>query len=148
MVLDLFAEFVIGIDHVGIAVVDVKEAKAFYSRALGMISGHEETNEEQGIREAMIEVGATGTCLQLLEATRDDSPIAKFMERTGPGIHHLAFRVTNVDGASAHLREAGVRLLYDEPRSGTAGSRINFAHPKDTGGVLIELVEPAPEARA
>jgi methylmalonyl-CoA/ethylmalonyl-CoA epimerase len=106
---------------------------------------HEETNEEQGVREAMIRVGDSGSCIQLLAPINAESTIAKFLDRSGPGLQQLAYRVTDVEKVSAVLRERGVRLLYDAPRRGTADSRINFVHPKDAGGVLIELVEPAPE---
>ena len=85
----------------------------------------------------------TGAAIQLLAPLRPDSPIGKFIDRNGPGIQQLAYRVTDIDAACAALREKGVRLLYAEPRRGTADSRINFVHPRDAGGVLVELVEPA-----
>ncbi|GAA3457603.1 methylmalonyl-CoA epimerase [Dactylosporangium matsuzakiense] len=133
------------IDHVGIAVADLDEAIEFYARVFGMHCVHEETNEEQGVREAMLSVGPTteGGCLQLLAPLSPSSTIAKFLERSGPGMQQLAYTVTDVDATCAALRERGVRLLYDAPRRGTAGSRINFVHPKDAGGVLVELVQPA-----
>jgi methylmalonyl-CoA/ethylmalonyl-CoA epimerase len=133
------------IDHVGIAVADLDEAIAFYARVFGMRCVHQETNEEQGVREAMLSVGPTpdGGCLQLLAPLSPSSTIAKFLERSGPGMQQLAYTVTDVDAACAALRERGVRLLYAEARRGTAGSRINFVHPKDAGGVLVELVQPA-----
>ena len=130
------------IDHVGIAVPDLDEAIAFYREALGMEVRHEETNEEQGVREAMLAVGESGSSLQLLAPLTAESTIAKFLDRSGPGLQQLAYRVADLDQVSAILRERGLRLLYDEPRRGTADSRINFVHPKDAGGVLIELVEP------
>jgi methylmalonyl-CoA/ethylmalonyl-CoA epimerase len=136
------AELFTTIDHVGIAVPDLDEAIAFYARAFGVSSVHEETNEEQGVREAMLAVGDGGTRIQLLAPLTPESTIAKFIGRSGPG-QQLAFRVTDVEAVSATLRERGLRLLYDEPRRGTAGSRVNFVHPKDAGGVLVELVEPA-----
>ena len=131
------------IDHVGVAVHDLDEAVAFYRDAFGMRLVHEEVNEEQGVREAMIAVGDSGACIQLLAPLDDGSTIAKFLERSGPGVQQLAYRVTDVEKVSTVLRERGLRLLYDEPRRGTAGSRVNFVHPKDAGGVLVELVEPA-----
>ncbi len=133
------------IDHVGLAVADLDVAIAFYARVFGLHSVHEEVNEEQGVREAMIDVAGSGSFLQLLAPLREDSPIGRFLARNGEGIQQLAFRVTDVDAAGARLRAAGVRVLYDTPKPGTAGSRVNFAHPKDCGGVLIELVEPGPE---
>src|SRR3954470_9360126 len=136
---DLFT----AIDHVGVAVRDLDEAVAFYERAYGMRLVHQEGNEEQGVREAMMAVGGSGSCIQLLAPLSEESTIAKFLERSGPGIQQLAYRVTDVDAVGATLRERGLRLLYDEPRGGTAGSRVNFIHPKDAGGILVELVEPA-----
>ncbi len=132
------------IDHVGVAVPDLDEAIAFYRDAFGMEVRHQETNEEQGVREAMVGIGDTDQCIQLLAPIDETSTIAKFLDRSGPGLQQLAYRVTDVEAVSAVLRERGLRLLYDEPRRGTADSRINFVHPKDAGGVLIELVEPAP----
>ena len=133
------------IDHVGIAVADLDEAKEFYRRAFGMTVVHEEVNEEQGVREAMLAVGESGSCVQLLAPLRPDSPIGKFLDRKGPGIQQIAYRVADVEQVAQILRAAGLRLLYDAPRRGTAGSRVNFVHPKDAGGVLVELVEPPPE---
>ncbi len=131
------------IDHVGIAVPDLDEAMAMYRDKFGMEVVHEETNEEQGVREAMVAVGDSGSCIQLLAPLNEDSTIAKFLSRSGPGLQQLAYRVTDLDQVSAILRERGLRLLYDAPRRGTSDSRINFVHPKDAGGVLVELVEPA-----
>ena len=136
------------IDHVGIAVADLDEATAFYRDTFGMRVVHEEVNEEQGVREAMVAVGDSGSCIQLLAPLTPESTIAKFLDRSGPGLQQLAYRVTDLDAVSAVLRERGVRLLYDAPRRGTSESRINFVHPKDAGGVLVELVEPASAAPA
>lgn len=135
--------YVTAIDHVGLAVRDLDAAIAFYSRAFGMKLVHEETNEEQGVREAMVAVGDSTSCIQLLAPLRDDSPIGKFLARNGEGIQQMALRVTDVELAADVLKAAGVRVLYPEPKRGTAGSRVNFCHPKDCGGVLMELVEPA-----
>jgi methylmalonyl-CoA/ethylmalonyl-CoA epimerase len=131
------------IDHVGIAVPDLDEAMAFYTDTYGMTVVHEETNEEQGVREAMVRVGDTDSCIQLLAPLSPDSTIGKFLDRNGPGLQQLAYRVADIDAVSATLRERGLRLLYDEPKRGTSNSRVNFIHPKDAGGVLVELVEPA-----
>jgi methylmalonyl-CoA/ethylmalonyl-CoA epimerase len=134
------------IDHVGVAVPDLDEAIAFYRDAFGMQVQHQETNEEQGVREAMVAVGAPdedASCIQLLAPLTADSTIAKFLDRSGPGLQQLAYRVTDIEQVSKVLRERGLRLLYDEPRRGTADSRVNFVHPKDAGGVLVELVQPA-----
>ena len=144
--LDIPAHLFTCIDHVGVAVPDLDEAIALYRDAFGMEVQHQETNEEQGVREAMVAVGDSGSCIQLLAPIDDSSTIAKFLDRSGPGVQQMAYRVTDVEAVSAILRERGLRLLYDEPRRGTAGSRINFIHPKDAGGVLVELVEPAADA--
>ena len=130
------------IDHVGLAVADLDAAIDFYARAFGLRSVHEEVNEEQGVREAMIDIAGSGSYLQLLAPLNAQSTIAKFLDRNGEGMQQLAFRVADIDEAAARLRAAGVRLLYDSPKRGTAGSRVNFVHPKDCGGVLVELVEP------
>ncbi|KKK05753.1 methylmalonyl-CoA epimerase [Micromonospora sp. HK10] len=133
------------IDHVGIAVPDLDAAIDFYQRTFGMRCVHTETNEEQGVREAMLAVGpdAGGGLVQLLAPLSPDSTIGKFLDRRGPGIQQVAYTVADIDAACAALRERGVRLLYETPRRGTSDSRVNFVHPKDAGGVLIELVQPA-----
>jgi methylmalonyl-CoA/ethylmalonyl-CoA epimerase len=132
------------IDHVGLAVRDLDAAIAFYENTFGMRVVHQEVNEEQGVREAMLAVGDSGSCIQLLAPATPESTIARFLDRNGEGIQQVAYGVDDIDAASAELRSRGMRLLYDEPRRGTAGSRINFVHPKDAGGVLVELVEAAP----
>jgi methylmalonyl-CoA/ethylmalonyl-CoA epimerase len=137
---------VTAIDHVGIAVPDFDAAVEFYRVTFGLELVHEEVNEEQGVHEGMLRPPGeddTGAAVQLLAPLGPTSTIAKFLDRSGPGLQQLAYRVTDIESAMAVLRAAGVRLLYDTPRRGTAGSRINFVHPKDTGGVLVELVEPA-----
>jgi methylmalonyl-CoA/ethylmalonyl-CoA epimerase len=133
----------LAVDHVGIAVPDLDEALSFYRTTFGLEVLHEETNEEQGVREAMLGVGeGEGARLQLLAPLDERSTIARFLDRSGPGLQQLAYRVADVEEAARVLRGRGVRVLYDEPRRGTAGSRINFLHPKDCGGVLVELVQP------
>ncbi|QGN47140.1 methylmalonyl-CoA epimerase [Micromonospora sp. WMMD558] len=133
------------IDHVGVAVPDLDAAIDFYQRTFGMRCVHTETNEEQGVREAMLAVGPTteGGCVQLLAPLSPESTIGRFLDRNGPGVQQVAYTVADIDVACAKLRERGVRLLYEEPKRGTANSRINFVHPKDAGNVLVELVEPA-----
>jgi len=133
------------IHHVGIAVPDLDEAIEYYQRVFGMRCVHTETNEEQGVREAMLSVGPepTAGAVQLLAPLSPDSTIGKFLDKRGPGIQQVAYTVADIDVASDTLRARGVRLLYDSPRRGTENSRINFVHPKDAGGVLMELVEPA-----
>ena len=136
------------IDHVGLAVRDLEAAIAFYKNTFGMRVVHQEVNEEQGVREAMLAVGDSGSCIQLLAPLTPDSTIAKFLDRSGEGIQQVAYGVDDIDAASAELRARGLRLLYDAPRRGTAGSRVNFVHPKDAGGVLVELVEAGPRESA
>jgi methylmalonyl-CoA/ethylmalonyl-CoA epimerase len=129
------------IDHVGVAVADLDAAIAFYTETFGMTCTHVETNEAQGVREAMMAVGDSGSSIQLLAPLTPESTIAKFLERSGPGIQQMAYTVDDVEATAAELRSRGLRLLYDTARVGTAGSLINFIHPKDAGGVLVELVQ-------
>jgi methylmalonyl-CoA/ethylmalonyl-CoA epimerase len=145
----LASALVTAIDHVGIAVPDLDAAIKWYHDHLGMIVLHEEINEEQGVREAMLSVrGAPkGSAeIQLMAPLDETSTIAKFLDKRGPGLQQLAYRTSDIDLLSERLLAEGIRLLYDAPRRGTADSRINFIHPKDAGGVLIELVEPAADA--
>lgn len=134
------------IDHVGVAVADLDEALAFYADKYDMHAVHQEANDFQGVREAMLAVGGDPDAprLQLLAPARPDSPLARFLTRRGPGIQQIAYTVADVVASAAALRARGLTLLYDEPRIGTAGSLVNFVHPKDNGGVLVELVQPAP----
>ena len=138
-------ELFTAIDHVGVAVRDLDEAIAFYRDTYGMALAHEEVNEEQGVREAMMAVGGSGSHIQLLAPLSPDSTIAKFLDRSGPGVQQVAYRVEDVEAVSEVLRARGLRLLYDAPRRGTSNSRVNFIHPKDAGGILVELVQPAHE---
>ena len=149
--LDIPEHLFVCIDHVGVAVPDLDAAIALYSSAYGMTVAHREVNEEQKVEEAMMQISSGGgdadlsgtQRIQLLAPLNEESTIAKFLDRNGPGLQQLAFRVTDVEAVSETLRERGLRLLYDAPKRGTANSRINFVHPKDAGGVLVELVEPA-----
>lgn len=134
------------IDHVGLAVADLEAAIAFHTDVLGLEVRHREVNVEQGVAEAMLAPPGTGSDaaqVQLLAPVDDSSTLARFLERSGPGLQQLAYRVDDVDRAAAELRRRGLRLLYDAAKAGTRGSRVNFVHPHDTGGVLIELVEVA-----
>ena len=136
------------IDHVGIAVPDFDEAVRYYADVFGMTVAHEEVNEEQGVREAMLKINDTSdggaSYLQLLEPTRPDSTVAKWLDKNGEGVHHIAFGTADVDTDADDIRSKGVRVLYEEPRRGSMGSRITFLHPKDCHGVLTELVTSAP----
>jgi methylmalonyl-CoA/ethylmalonyl-CoA epimerase len=137
---------VVAIDHVGIAVPDLDAAIEFYRTTFGLVVAHEEINAEQGVREAMVRADGdtgTGTAIQLLAPLTPESTIAKFLNKSGPGLQQLALRVTDVDAASDALRAKGMRMLFEQAKRGTSDSRVNFVHPKDAGGVLVELVEPA-----
>ncbi|SDN19321.1 methylmalonyl-CoA epimerase [Actinacidiphila guanduensis] len=140
------------IDHIGIACRDLDATAEFYRATYGFEVFHTEVNEEQGVREAMLMVNETSdggaTFLQLLEPTREDSPVGKWLAKNGEGVHHIAFGTPDVEGDSAEIRSKGVRVLDAEPRHGTMDSRIAFLHPKDCHGVLTELVESAGAARA
>lgn len=132
------------IDHVGIAVADLDAAIEFYESAFGLTMAHQEVNEEQGVREAMMAVGDSGSFIQLLAPLSPESTIAKFLNRSGPGIQQVAYAVDDIEATAATLRERGVRVLYETAKVGTGGSLVNFCHPKDCGGVLVELVQAAP----
>ena len=127
------------IDQIAIAVEDLDATLALYERAFGLTPEYREVVDSDGVEEAMINVG--GVYLQLLQATREDSPIAKYLARNGPGLHHIGFGVSSVSESLDHLREEGVRLIDEEPRPGGGGHTVAFVHPKGTDGVLVELVE-------
>lgn len=138
------------IDHVGIAVADLATAESLYTELLGMKISYREVNREQGVTEVMLTPGEkttdgdrsiAGTQIQLLHALSAESAVGRFVTNRGPGLHHVAYRVSDLEGATRALEALGVRLLYNSSKAGTGGSRINFVHPKDAGGVLIELVE-------
>lgn len=129
------------IDQIAIAVEDLDESLAFYERAFGLTPEYREVVASDGVEEAMIKVGEV--YIQLLQATREDSPIATYLAKNGPGLHHLGFGVDSVSGTLDHLRDEGVRLIDEAPRPGGGGHTVAFVHPKGTGGVLIELVEDA-----
>ena len=127
------------IDQIAIAVEDLDEAIAFYERAFGLQVTSRERIESDGVEEAMLDVG--GVWIQLLAPTREDSPVGRFLARSGPGLHHLGFGVQDVSAALDHLRNEEVALIDQQPRTGGGGHTIAFVHPKGTGGVLVELVE-------
>lgn len=127
------------VDHVGIAVKDLEAASAVYAELLGVERQGVEEVAEQKVRVAFFPLGESE--IELLEPTTDDSPIASFIAKRGPGIHHIAVRVNDLPAALERAREAGIRLIDEEPRSGAGGARIAFVHPKSTGGVLLELCE-------
>ena len=131
------------IDHVGVAVEDIEAAIALYRDALGMPLVHRETVNEQGVDAALLDVGDGH--IELLAPLGPDTPVGKFLARKGPGLHHVAYRVADVDAALEALSGAGLRLIDEQPRSGIRGSRVAFVHPASTGGVLTEIVQPAEE---
>ena len=129
------------IDHVGIAVADLEAAVERYRTTLRLEPSHRERIEDQGVEEVLFEVG--GSFVQLLGALGTHTPVGRFLERRGPGIHHVGYRVESVVDALKHLRAEGVRLIDETPRRGSRGTTIAFVHPKDLGGVLVELVQEA-----
>jgi methylmalonyl-CoA/ethylmalonyl-CoA epimerase len=129
------------IDHVGVAVEDIDAALALYRDALGMPLVHRETVAEQGVDAALLDVGDGH--VELLQPLSPETPVGKFLARKGPGLHHVAYRVADVEGALASLAAAGLRLIDERPRNGIRGSRVAFVHPSSTGGVLTEIVQPS-----
>lgn len=140
------------IDHVGVAVRNLEEAIGWYETTYGLTVTSRETNESQGVHEAMLVVKAPepgelgGSYVQLLEPLSDDTPVGKFLVRNGPGVHHIGYGVVDVTSALARIAETGVRLVDERPRHGSMGASIAFLHPKDTGGVLTELVQAMPKS--
>jgi methylmalonyl-CoA/ethylmalonyl-CoA epimerase len=129
------------IDHVGIAVDDLDRALALYRERYGLAEQHRETVEQFGVEAVLLEVGEGH--VELLEPTSAESAVGRFLTKHGPGIHHVAYQTADIDAELERLRDAGIRLIDSEPRTGIRGSRVAFLHPRDTGGVLTELVEPA-----
>jgi methylmalonyl-CoA epimerase len=129
------------IDHVGIAVEDIEAALPVYRDSLGLPLVHRETVAEQGVDAALLDVGDSH--VELLQPLAPESAVGRFLSRRGPGLHHVAYRVGDIEGTLTELRQAGMRLIDERPRTGIRGSRVAFVHPGSTGGVLTELVEPA-----
>jgi len=129
------------IDHTGIAVADIDEALAFYRDVLGLALVHRETLGDQGVEAALFDVGDSH--VELIAPLGADSSVARFLQQRGPGLHHVAYRVGDIDAVLASLSAAGVRLIDQQPRTGIRGSRVAFLHPSASGGVLTEIVEPA-----
>ena len=129
------------IDHVGVAVDDLDAALELYQGTFGMPLAHRETVAEQGVEAVLLDVGDTH--VELLSPLGPETPVGKFLERKGPGLHHVAYRVEGIEDALKQLAAAGVELIDSEPRTGIRNSRVAFLHPKATGGVLTEIVEPA-----
>jgi methylmalonyl-CoA/ethylmalonyl-CoA epimerase len=129
------------IDHVGVAVEDLDSALALYEGNFGMPVAHRETVSDQGVEAVLLDVGDGH--VELLRPLGEDTAVGRFLARRGPGLHHVAYRVDDIDAALAQLREQGVELIDSEPRTGIRASRVAFLHPRATGGVLTEIVEPA-----
>jgi methylmalonyl-CoA/ethylmalonyl-CoA epimerase len=129
------------IDHIGVATDDLDGAVALYEGTLGMPVAHRETVESQGVEAVLLDVGDGH--VELLRPLGPDTPIGKYLERKGPGLHHVAYAVDDIDGVLSSLKEAGIELIDSEPRTGIRDSRVAFVHPRSTGGVLTELVQPA-----
>jgi len=129
------------IDHIGVAVEDLDEAVRLYEQSFQMSVQHRETVEEQGVEAVLLEVGEGH--VELLRPLGPDTAVGKFLERHGPGLHHVAYQTDDIDRTLGEVRAAGLRLIDEEPRTGIRGSRVAFLHPKATGSVLTEIVEPA-----
>jgi len=129
------------IDHIGVAVEDLDAAIGLYERDYGMEVVHREVIEEQGVEAVLLDVGENH--VELLSPLGEDTPVGKFLAKRGPGLHHVAYQVADIDAALAGLRDAGVRMIDEQPRIGIRSSRVAFLHPSASGGVLTELVEPA-----
>ncbi|MPM07578.1 hypothetical protein SDC9_53884 [bioreactor metagenome] len=127
------------VDHIGVAVKNLDEALSFYENILGLKSAGKEVVEEQKVTVAFLPVGDSE--IELLESTQEDGPIAKFIEKNGEGVQHIAYKVDNIEEAIAEMKEKGIRMIDEKPRYGAGGARIAFCHPKSTFGVLIELTE-------
>jgi len=129
------------IDHIGVAVADLDAALALHEQTYGMPVAHRETVSEQGVEAVLLDVGENH--VELLRPLAEDTPVGKFLAARGPGLHHVAYQVADIEAALAQLRERGVRLIDETPRIGIRGARVAFLHPSAGGGVLTELVEPA-----
>lgn len=129
------------VDHIGVAVEDIDAALALYERDYAMTLVHREVVESQGVEAVLLDVGENH--VELLAPLGPDTPVGKFLAKRGPGMHHVAYQVDDIEAALASLREAGLRLIDETPRTGIRGSRVAFLHPKSSGGVLTEIVEPA-----
>jgi len=129
------------IDHIGVAVDDLDAAIALHETTYGMALVHREVVSEQGVEAVLLDVGENH--VELLRPLADDTPVGKFLASRGPGLHHVAYQVPDIDATLAALRAAGSRLIDETPRTGIRGSRVAFVHPKSSGGVLTEIVQPA-----
>lgn len=129
------------IDHIGVATEDLEEAIALYEGTFGMSVAHRETVDSQGVEAVLLDVGEGH--VELLRPLGSDTPVGKYVANKGPGLHHVAYAVGDIDATLAELKESGVELIDSEARTGIRDSRVAFLHPRATGGVLTEIVEPA-----
>jgi methylmalonyl-CoA/ethylmalonyl-CoA epimerase len=129
------------VDHIGVAVEDIDAALVLYERDYAMTLVHREVVAEQGVEAVLLDVGENH--VELLAPLGPDTPVGRFLAKRGPGMHHVAYQVTDIEAALASLRDAGVRLIDERPRAGIRDSRVAFLHPKSSGGVLTEIVQPA-----
>jgi methylmalonyl-CoA/ethylmalonyl-CoA epimerase len=129
------------IDHIGVATDDLDAAVALYEGTLGMPVAHRETVESQGVEAVLLDIGEGH--VELLRPLGPDTPIGKYLDKKGPGLHHVAYAVDDIEGVLGKLKEAGIEMIDSEPRVGIRQSRVAFVHPRSTGGVLTEIVEPA-----
>jgi methylmalonyl-CoA/ethylmalonyl-CoA epimerase len=129
------------IDHIGVATDDFEGALALYEKTLGMPLAHRETVESQGVEAALLDVGDGH--VELLRPLGDDTPVGKYLTKKGPGLHHVAYAVGDIEQVLGQLKDAGIELIDEEPRVGIRDSRVAFIHPRSTGGVLTEIVQPA-----
>jgi methylmalonyl-CoA epimerase len=131
------------IDHIGVAVHDIDDSLPLYRDVLGMPLVHRETVTEQGVDAVLLDIGDGH--IELLAPLGPDTAVGKFLSKRGPGLHHVAYRVADVDATLDALRSSGIRLIDEQPRIGIRGSRVAFLHPASTGGILTEIVQPAQE---
>ncbi|HWX97912.1 MAG TPA: methylmalonyl-CoA epimerase [Solirubrobacteraceae bacterium] len=129
------------IDHIGVAVAEIEPALELYRDGFRLQLAHREVVEDQGVEAVLLDVGENH--VELLAPLGPETPVGKFLARQGPGLHHVAYQVPDIDATLAALREAGLELIDERPRTGIRGSRVAFMHPRATGGVLTEIVEPA-----
>jgi methylmalonyl-CoA/ethylmalonyl-CoA epimerase len=129
------------IDHIGVAVQEIGPAIELYRDSMELDVAHREIVQEQGVEAVLLDVGENH--VELLAPLSEDTPVGRFLARQGPGLHHVAYQVADIDVALAECRDAGMQLIDEQPRTGIRGSRVAFLHPRSTGGVLTEIVEPA-----
>ena len=132
----------VSVSHIAIAVRNIGDAEKLYETALGLKVTHREVVEEQGVRTSMLVTAAGDTTIELLEPIGENSPVYKFLEKRGEGIHHICFKVDDIESALERLKEHGIKLINEGPRPGVDGTKVAFLHPKALNGVLIELAEP------